>query len=495
MKGSYGIAAVVAILGATVLPGGVAKAATPLISSNADIFDARADSAASSYCIDAPAVLVGQQICGGFLRSTVTATSDPRGFALGGLAPAPKISSVPLLIPNNFQGIPVPEQVQAGLKQIRFNNIPSQCQAAFPELNPGDSDQTCGGPTTGDTALGFIGSGANARVYSTGDSDNPTQTRTSADSRAAYANLTGLQSTYDNVRSLSESGLNANGDPAGTARMNAGRVVIAGLLTIDNIVSATNVAFNGTKSGTAANTVFKYGGAAFAGIPVEITPQGLTLATEQVPAEQAAAMTKQLNMVLENNNGFGVKLLPAPPLEKTGSLVRATSGGIQVSYRGSTGTDITYTQTLGVTFAQVSAVPAGGGDLGVSPGAAGSTETAGAATGGDLAGVATDTTGLDAVTGDAGLATNFGVGATPTDAAFGATDPSLSTGDVVTATGPVTQSLRAVGDQALLTGFPTAVQSLDSSRLQDMYPVFCLLLLVALVAARFRRIPFTKQAG
>ncbi len=496
MKGSYGIAAVLAILGATVLTGGVAKAATPIISSNADIFDARADAAASSYCIDAPAVLVGQQICGGFLRSTITATSDPRGFALGGLAPAPKVSSIPLIIPNNFQGIAVPQQVQDGLKQIKFNNIPSQCQAAFPELNPGDGDQTCGGPTSGDSALGFIGSGANARVFSTGDAANPTQTRTSADSRAAFANLTGLQSTFENVRSIAEGGLNSNGDPAGTARMNAGRVLIGGgLLIIDDIVSATNVAFNGTKSGTAANTVFKYADASLAGIPVEITPAGLVLATEQVPAEQAAAMTQQLNMVLENNNGFGAKLLPAPPIERTGSLVRATSGGIQVSYRGSTGTDIVYTQTVGVTFAQVSAVPAGGGDLGVSPGAAGSTDTAGAATGGDLAGVGTDTTGLDAVTGDAGLAADFGVGATPVDGAFGAVDPALGTGEVVTATGPVTQSLRAVGDQALLAGFPTAAGSLSSSRVQDMYPIFCLLLLATLVAARFRRIPFSKQAG
>lgn len=485
-KGSYGIAAVLAIMAATALPGGVAKAATPIISSNADIFDARADGAASSYCIDAPAVLVGQQICGGFLRSTVTATSDPRGFALGGLAPAPKISSVPLLIPNNFQGIPVPEQIQAGLKQIRFNNIPSQCQAAFPELNPGDSDQSCGGPTYGDSALGFIGSGANARVFSTGDAANPTQTRTSADSRAAYANLTGLQSTYDNVRSIAESGLNSNGDPEGTARMNAGRVVIAGgLLTIDNIVSTTSVAFNGTKEGTAANTAFTYGGAALAGIPVEITPDGLILATERVPADQGKALAKQLNTILENNNGFGVKLLPAPPIEKNESLARATSGGIQVSYRGSTGTDITYTQSIGVTSAQVSAVPASTAAA-VTPGAT----DAGAVPGG-----VTDATGagagLDAAAADPSIGADFGVGATPTDAALAGADPSLGT---TPAAGPVTQSLRAVGDQALLAGFPST-SSLSSSRVQDIYPIFCLLLLATLVAAHFRRIPFPKQAG
>lgn len=490
MKGTYGIAAVLAIVAATALPGGVAKAATPIISSNADIFDSRADSAAVSYCIDAPAVLIGQKICGGVLRSTVTATSDPRGFALGGLAPAPKLSSVPLLIPNNVQGIPIPQQVQDSLK-IRTNNIPSQCQAAFPELNPGDSDQTCGGPTIGDTELGVIASGSNARVTSTGDAQNPTQTRTIADSRAASVNLTGLQSTYDNVRSVSESGLNTNGDPTGRARMNAARVVVlGGVLVIDDIVSATTIAFNGTKEGTAVNTSFSYAGATVAGIPVEITPDGLVLATEKVPADQVKALTTQLNTVLANNNGFGVKLLPAPPIEVTPSLVRATSGGIEVTYSGSTGTDVTYTQIIGTTFAQVSAVPTGdAGDFAVTPSTDASSGTSDTSAGSHLS---TDTTGVEAATGVAGLLPSFGVGATPVDSAVGVFDPSL---DPATSTGVVTQSLRAVGDQALLAGFPIPAQALDSSRVQDMYPVFCLLLLLALVAARFRRIPFSKQAG
>jgi hypothetical protein len=489
MKGSYGIAAALVILAAAALPGGVAKAATPrVIQSNSAVFDARADGAASSYCIDAPAVLIGQQICGGFLRSTVTATSDPRGFALGGLAPAPKLSSVPLLIPNNVQGIPVPEQVQRGLKQIRFNNVPSQCQAAFPPLNQGDDDQTCGGPTYGDSALGFIGSGANARVLSTGDATNPTQTRTSADSRASYANLTGLQSTFDNVRSLSESGLGSNGDPTGSARMNAGRVTVAGgLLTVDGIVSATTVAFNGTKSGTAANTSFKYAGAALAGIPVEITPEGLVLATDQVPADQAAAFTKQLNTILENNNGFGVKLLPAPPIEVTPSLARASSGGILVTYRGSTGTDVTYSQMIGNTWAQVGAVAASGAGAGTADSSAAS-RIPGASTG--TAGVGAGLVGP--ATGDLGANSAFGGGGTPTEGVSAGSDPTLGTD--TTAAGPVTQSLRMVGDQAQLAGFRSA-QSLSSSRVQDIYPIFCLLLLASLAAARLRRRPLSTQAA
>ncbi len=462
MKWSYGIATVAAVLMAGALPGGVAKAADSAVSSNAAIFDARADSAASSYCIDVPAVLVGQQICGGFLRSTVTATSDPRGFALGGLAPVPKLSSVPLLIPNNFQGIPVPEQVQAGLKQIRFNNVPSQCQAAFPVINEGDNDQTCGGPTYGDTALGFIGSGANAHVYSTGDETDPTQTRTTADTRAAYANLTGLQTTYDNVRAFSESGLNADGNPMGEARANLGRVAfLGGAFILDEVVSWTRVAFNGTKKGSAVSTVFKYGGASLAGIPVEITPEGLALATEQVPADQVKALTAQLNTVLANNNGFGVTLLPAPPAEITDSLARATSGGIQITYRGSTGTDVVYTQTIGVTFAQVSAVAAA-----IAPGAVPS--------GAVVDTGASSTTPSAALPGTADLA----AGTLPS---FGAVAPT--TGGI-----PTLELSRQVGDQALLTGFPS-LQPLSTSRMQAIYPLFCALLLGAFILARFRRRP------
>jgi hypothetical protein len=463
MKWSYGIATVTAVLLVGTVPEGVAKAADSAISSNSAIFDARADSAASSYCVDAPAILVGQQICGGFLRSTVTATSDPRGFALGGLAPVPKLSSVPLLIPNNFQGVPVPEQVQAGLKQIRFNNVPSQCQAAFPIVNEGDNDQTCGGPTYGDTALGFIGSGANAHVYSTGDETDPTQTRTSADTRAAYANLTGLQTTYDNVRAFSESGLNADGNPMGEARANLGRVaLLGGAFIIDEVVSWTRVAFNGTKKGSAVSTVFKYGGASLAGIPVEITPAGLTLATDQVPADQVTALTAQLNTVLANNNGFGVTLLPAPPAEIGDSLARATSGGIQITYRGSQGTDVVYTQTIGVTFAQVSAVAAAG--------AAGVVPSADLAAGSDAS-----TASPSEVTGLADLAAGY--------------LPALDAGADPTAGGvPTLQLSRQVGDQALLTSFP-ALQPLSTSRMQAIYPLFCALLLGAFILARFRRRP------
>lgn len=480
MKVSYAVAAAGALVMAAGFPGAVASANVGAVQTNVSTFDARADSAASSYCIDIPAVLIGQQICGGFLRSTVTATSDPRAFALGGLAPVPKLSSVPLLIPGNFQGVPVPEQVQQGLKQIKFNNIPSQCQASYPAVVEGDDEQTCGGPTYGDTALGFIGAGANAVVSTTGDQEDPFSTRSSADSRASYANLTGLQSVYDNVRALSESGLNGDGRPMSTARVSAGSVsMLSGAFRIDGIISSTEVAFDGTKEGTAANTSFKYGSASFAGIPVEITPNGLVLATEQVPADQAKVFTQQLNQALANANGFSVTLLPAPPISTSASSVSATSGGIQVSYKGSTGTDVVYTQTIGLTSAQVSAVPTavGGAFSGESGSAASPVGGSGVPAGVDNA----------AGSPDLGVSTlpGLGVSAVPAGGALPATPGTLDL-----ATVPGDQALRQVGDQALLANFP-GTEALASERLKNIYPAFCLLLLAAFVATRFRRLSGT----
>jgi hypothetical protein len=452
------------------------------VASNASIFDARADGAAATYCIDMPAVLVGQQICGGVLRSTVTATTDPRGFALGGLAPVPKLSSVPLIIPKNVQGIPVPDQVQAGLKQISFTNIPSQCQAAFPVISEGDNDQTCGGPTSGDSGTGIIASGANARVFTTGDEANPTQTRTTADSRVAKAILTGLQAEYENVRSLSDSGLNTDGNPAGTATMNANRIsFLSGAFVINDISSLTKVVFNGTKQGAAALTSFSYGGASFAGIPVNITAKGLELATQNIPTDQVATLTDQLNKALANNNGFGVKLLPAPPIVMDSSIAKATSGGIEVTYRGSTGTDVVYTQDIGITSAQVSAVSAAG---------AASAQSAGPATAAAPAtvGFPAVATPADSTAPDSAIPATVGDFSAPasTDVVGGSANQESNP-----ASGIAVTTNRQIGNRALLAAFPVT-QPLPSSRLKNIYPAFCVLLFASVAIAYLRRRPIGR---
>src|SRR5205814_15868 len=62
------------------------------------------------------------RVCGGTLRSTAVATSDPRGYSLAGLAPVPAAASIGLVIPNNdpITGTPVPDDVKGALKSFDF---------------------------------------------------------------------------------------------------------------------------------------------------------------------------------------------------------------------------------------------------------------------------------------------------------------------------------------------------------------------------------------
>jgi hypothetical protein len=476
----------------TVLVAGALTAGT----ANADVapsavtvFDARADAAPSSYCVDIPAVLIGQKICGGMLESTVTATSDPRGFALAGLAPVPKLSSVPLLIPNRIPvvGLPIPPQVTAALQQIKFDSTPSQCQALFPALNPGDDDRTCGGPSTGDAPLGFVGSGMNAHVQSSGDAQTPTSTVTTADSRVVSASFPGLQTTQKNVDAFAQSGENSKGVPTSTATVRtASTTVVGGLLTIDGILSTTTVAFDGTKEGTVAKTSFSYSGASVAGIPVDITKDGLVVSTKSVPLAAVNLATAQLNKLLHDKGGLTAELLPAPPIEVSPSQVRAQSGGILISYHGTTGTEITYSQLIGATSAQVGAVPnsadtAGGSSDGA---AGGGTDGSSASGGGSGSSAGTPGGSTGEVSGPADLGGLVPSGSVPGtgDVAGAAPDPTLA-GSVTTTTNGTSSQ---IGNQRLLRPLAT-VQLLPASRIKNIYPFFVLLLLGSLVISRGRR--------
>jgi hypothetical protein len=483
----------VAVLGAACLPAVAALAAGNPTQATASAFDARGTASPESYCLDVPTVLVGQKICGGVLQSNIIATTDPRGFALAGLAPVPKLSSVPLLIPATVPviGIPVPAQVQDALKQVKYDNTPSQCQALFPALNDGDEDRTCGGPTGGDAAAGFVASGANAHVQSTGSENDSTQTRTMAESRASDVRLPGLQSTSKAVYASAEGGLNAKGVPTSVSDVKTGEITaVSGLITIRGVRSRTAVSFDGTKANTAVSSTFSYSGASVLGIPVEITKDGLTVATSQVPVAQAAALTAQLNAVLRDNKGFGVELLPAPPIQVQANQVSASSGGILVTYK-SANPEATVSMLIGATQAQVAAVPladesSGAGDSGsgATGGGGGGGGSTGVLGGGGSGGGSTGT--------DSGVAVapGLGTGSLP-DPGVTVPDPTVAGGETSTgATGTKT----TLGNQALLQGFTTK-SLLSSSRLRNLYPAFCALLLGSFFLSRFRRRPvFEAQA-
>ena len=157
-------------------------------------FDARGVASTGTFC-----VLFARgyplRVCGGNLESTAVATSDPRGYALAGLAPVPAAASIGLVIPNNdpITGTPVPDDVKEALKSFDFSNTPTQCQASYPPVKEGDDERTCGGPTAGDRNLGLRGSEINGHAKTSAAAGDPFSTRAEATSRAHEAEIPNLQ--------------------------------------------------------------------------------------------------------------------------------------------------------------------------------------------------------------------------------------------------------------------------------------------------------------
>jgi hypothetical protein len=462
---------------------GTASAEDSTVSSSAASFDLRAVASPGSFCMDIPQVLIGQQICGGELQSSITSTTDPRGYAIAGLVPVPKVGSVPLLVPQSIPvvGTPIPPQVQETLKGIDYNNLPTQCQSNFPELKTGDSGRTCGGPTAGDAPLGFIGSGVNAHVQTSGLEDEPLATHAVAHTRAAEARFPGLQSVSRGLYSHAEGGLNDVGIPMSEAEVGEKQVSIAGgLITLDGVRSHTVVAFDGTDQGLVAKTSFSVESAKVAGIPVSITPKGVVVSTQEVPAAAVGPLTAQLNQALADAGGLGIKLLPAPPIKRTPFQVSAESGAILLTYRGTTGTEATISHLIGYTSASVSAVSADAaadGDAGDEGGAGSGAGTPDGSA--DDASHGAGSTGSDpeAPSGLPGLESGSFDGASGADGA-----PPLVSGPGVPGTG------QQVGEPMLLRSF-AGKAPLSNTQLRNLYPAFVALVLGSFVATRWRRRP------
>jgi hypothetical protein len=452
-------------------------------------FDARANASPYNYCLDIPQVLIGQKICGGGLQSDSTATSDPRGLALAGIAPVPKASSLSLAIPNRIPllNAPIPPEVTDSIKKFEFENTPLQCQAVYPPVRPVDADRTCGGPTAGDGQMGFVASGSNARVQSTGASSDPMSTHTVAQSRAYDISIPGLQSTTKNTYSLAESGIDRTGVPTATADLRTQEFdFAAGLLNIEGLRSQTSVATDGTRAGTRVSSLFSYASATVFGVPVTITTKGLQLAGQLIPDSLAPTYTKVLNDALASIPSLSIRLLPAPPVADKNGLISAQSAGIEITYRSNKdngpfkGTPLEgeVHQILGQSVASVSAV-------------------ADDAASSDLAGTTTQTTGP--------LGPDHRTALTPADtgdpqppATFPAAAPAESLlpgpGDANTATLSPTEISIGGGVRAQ---FAAANQTLSVHGVRNLYPGLVLLVLVTFLATRLRRrsSPLAPNAG
>jgi len=323
-------------------------------------FDARAVASVGSFCFLAPQAVYPVQVCGGDLESTTIATSDPRGFAFGGIAPVPISSSIGLLVGEKdpILGLPIPEGVRAALQSFDFGNTPTQCMAKFPAVGEGDDRRTCGGPSVVDDDAGVKASAFNGVVRSQGDLGRPLSPQAEATSRASEVAVPQVKVVARNAYARSTSGVVTDGRASGAAEMSIDELILAsGAVRFAGIRSTTTVLSDGTTEGSASSTSFVIGSAFVAGIPVIIDERGVHVADNHAPGPSLGEIAATVNKTLADAGGLSLRLIPPPEASKQFGRVVARSGGLQIRFNSATPTAVNITYDVGVTSAGVSAVP------------------------------------------------------------------------------------------------------------------------------------------
>lgn len=477
-------------------------------------FDARGVASVGSFCFLAPQAFYPIKVCGGNLESTAVATSDPRGFALAGLAPVPVLSSVGLLVPkyDPIFGTPVPQDVQDAFKSFDFSATPSQCQAAYPPVREGDDEKFCGGPTAGDEALGFTASGLNGHVRTHGSLDDRFLTTTEAVSRVSDAQIPNLQATLYGAHAFSKTGLNADRRPQAYSESVVGDLALFGnLVRLHQIRSVTAVVGDGTPAGTTALTSFGVASASVAGVPVVIGPQGVTVARQAVgdPA-LVPRLSEQVNEALADAGGLTLQLVPAPPVRNEGGTVAAESGAVEIRYRTQAPTEVEVLYRIGYTSAVVNGVSAVAADLqGVVGDGGAPLETTSAETSSPETGIASPPTALaDGLPGKPALETSardFDFAQNRPDTlgrrslpAVGMTENATSSDaaemDSALAPEVAAASTRTIGQPELVRPVELAAATLSGRKIRSLYPAYLALVVVVAALVRGRRL-FLPRAG
>lgn len=152
--------------------------------------------------------------------------------------------------------------------------------------------------------------------------------------RAGYPNVTEEATTDDSVVVVQQGNAEAtaSADPAGiltaTSIGTVGRVSIAGEIVLEDVVGVATVRVeNGTRTADASIAV---GGATIAGVPVEITEDGVVAADQQLlPGQSVRDLTAAINDALAEAN---IRIEAIAPREETGDgSALADSGGIQIT--------------------------------------------------------------------------------------------------------------------------------------------------------------------
>lgn len=479
------------------------------------LFDAKSQASVESFFFHAPKAVFPFKVEGGFLQSTATATSSPRAFGYAGPAPVPLLTSAGLVIPEQVPGtgLPIPEQVRKGFQSIDYTALPNYCQASFPAATDGGDEAYCGGPAQTQTSLGFNAASVNGHVKTTGSFDDPLATKTLAESRGEDVFVPALQATYHAAYARAEGGMNGQGLPQASGVAEFQRAQFLGsLVVLENVRSQTIVATDGTEQDTASRSTLTVGNAAIFGVPVIITTDGVTVAQEAAPNSSPKPLTDALNKQMAGAHGLTVRLIPAPPVQRTGSEVIAESGSIEIAYDSEDPTPVRVVHRVAYTRAAVNAlVESGSLDVGLpgtgsssaSSGESGSSSSTSSAydlsSGSDLGSydsTAADTTGLDTSSADSALPADASGDDAP---AFASGD--LSTGDLATGSAPpegtvdqenlAAVTLKTTGSQPLLSApqlaAPASATTLPADELTNVYVGFGFLAAAVVLLMPLRR--------
>jgi hypothetical protein len=333
------------------------------------LFDAKSQASVESFFFHAPTAVFPFKVEGGFLQSTAVATSSPRAFGYAGPAPVPLLTSAGIIIPEAIPGtgVPIPEDLRKGFQSIDYTALPNYCQASFPAARDGGGEAYCGGPAQTQTALGFNSATVNGHVKTTGSFDDPLATKTESESRGQDVFIPALQATYHAAYAAAQTGINGQGLPQASGVAEFQRAQFLGsLVVLEGVRSQTIVATDGTDQGTATRSTLTVGSAYIFGVPVVITTEGVVVAKEAAPNSSPKPLTEALNKQMADAHGLTVRLIPAPPVQRTGSEVIAESGSIEIAYDSQEPTPVRVVHRVAYTRAAVNAlVESGSLDVGL----------------------------------------------------------------------------------------------------------------------------------
>jgi len=481
------------------------------------LFDAKSQASVESFFFHAPKAVFPFKVEGGFLQSTATATSSPRAFGYAGPAPVPLLTSAGLVIPEQIPGtgVPIPEEVRKGFQSIDYTALPNYCQASFPAATDSGDEAYCGGPAQTQTSLGFNSATVNGHVKTTGSFDNPLATRTDAESRGEDVFVPALQATYHAAYAKAEGGVNGQGLPQASGVAEFQRAQFLGsLVVLENVRSQTIVATDGTEQDTASRSTLTVGNAAVFGVPVIITTDGVTVAQEAAPNSSPKPLTDALNKQMADAHGLTVRLIPAPPVQRTGSEVIAESGSIEIAYDSQDPTPVRVVHRVAYTRAAVNALVESGsldvplpgarstssGSSESSAGSSSSTSSAHDLSSGSDLGSYDSVTGATANPDSSSAESSLPLDASGDDApAFSSGD--LSTGDLATGSAPTegaveesnlaAVNLTTTGTQPLLSAphiaAPASVTTLPADELTNVYVGFGFLAAAVVLLMPLRR--------